>query len=99
VPDQSAPEKPAITLPRRSRYAMWLAMAAVVICVALAYVIDVRAAAGFLALALAGLAVLRMVSPAPGPYGISTRSRAFDVTALLIGAASVGFLGVFSPNL
>ncbi len=78
---------------------MWLAMAAVVISVALAYVIDVRAAAGFLAVALLGLAVLRMVGPAPGPYGISTRSRVFDVSVLLIGAAAVGFLGVFSPNL
>lgn len=73
---------------------MWLAMLAVAMTVALAVLDGARTASVFLALTLAALAVVRGISPAPGPYGISTRSRTFDVTILAIGSTVIGVLAL-----
>lgn len=94
-PEKQAPARP---VPRRSRIVMWLAMLAVGATVALAVLDGARTASLFLAGTLAVLAVVRGVAPAPGPYGISTRSRTFDVTILAVGATVIGVLALITQR-
>lgn len=72
-------------------------MAVIASTVALAYVLTVRTAVLFLAAALIAFAVVRAVSPAPGPYGISTRSRVFDTSILLVGAVVIAAIAISLP--
>lgn len=76
---------------------MWIAMLCVAATVALAFAIGPRPAVLFLAGAVGAMAVIRAVSPSPGPYGISTRSRVFDVTVMVIGAVVLAGLAITTP--
>lgn len=84
------------TLPRR-RTMMWVALLAIAAMVALAVLVGVRQGALCLAGALVVLAGIRMLSPAPGPYGITVRSRAFDTVILLAGAGAITSLVLTIP--
>lgn len=71
---------------RRSHTFMWIAMLAVIAVVVTAYALGVRPALLLLSGSLLAFAIVRAVSPSPGPYGISCRSRAFDMSLLAAGA-------------
>lgn len=94
--DEQAPAGPETTR-RRSRLMMWLAMVAIAATVAFAYAVSVRGAVLFLATSLLAFALVRAVSPAPGPYGISTRGRLFDTALLLVGAVVIAVIALSLP--
>lgn len=80
---------------------MWLALLVIIVTVVVPIVLPeqgVRVALLLLAASLLGFAVVRSVSPAPGPYGISIRSRAFDVTLFVAGAVVIAALTVMVPT-
>ena len=86
---------------RRARPVMWLAALVIAATVALAVLVDgngVRLALLFLATALVVFAIVRAVSPAPGPYGISVRSRTFDVTILVAFAVVIAGITLTLPR-
>lgn len=93
APAPAAPPRPG------AHTVMWVALAGIAVTVVLALTVGVRFAAFFFAAELAALAVLRAVRPAPGPYGISARSRTFDVSWLALLAAGIGLLAAFTANL
>lgn len=79
---------------------MWVAAAVIVATVALAVFVDnqgVRLALLFLSASLVVFAIVRAVSPAPGPYGISVRSRTFDVAMLVAFAVVVAGITLTLP--
>jgi hypothetical protein len=80
---------------------MWLAAAVILVTTALAVGVTnegVRIALLFLSAALVVFAVVRAVSRAPGPYGISTRSRTFDVTLLVAFAIAIASITLSLPT-
>lgn len=92
-PKTTPPVKPV----HRTRIMMWLAMLAVIATVVVSVVVGVRVALLLLAAVLLGLAIVRAVSPAPGPYGIAVRSRAFDVTLMVAGALLIAIVTLTLP--
>lgn len=95
---QQTPAAENDALPRRSHLVMWLAMLALVVVLVVALVVGARAAVLVLSASLLVLAVVRAVAPAPGPYGISTRSRAFDVTLLAAAAVFMAAVTLSLPS-
>lgn len=83
---------------QRSYLLMWSAMAAVAVMVALAVNIGVRQASLFLSVVLIVLAGIRAFSDEPGPYGITVRSRSFDIAILLLAAIVIAGLAVTIPT-
>lgn len=78
---------------------MWLAALACALTAVLAVVANSRVASLFLAAAVLVFAVVRAVSPSPGPYGLSTRSRVFDVTLLVVsGVVIAGLVISLAPG-
>lgn len=80
---------------------MWAAAAVILATVALAVFVDgngVRLALLFLSVSLVVFAVVRAVSPAPGPYGISVRSRTFDVAMLIAFAVVITGITLTLPT-
>lgn len=90
--------EPTPTTPPRRRIAMWLALSGVVLAVVLAFVVGARAAALLLAAELLVCALVRAIAGTPGPYGIASRSKAFDVSFLLLGAAVMAVLAITADN-
>ncbi|WP_156224201.1 DUF3017 domain-containing protein [Pseudactinotalea suaedae] len=84
----------------RTRLMMWLALLAIVVTVVISIVLDggVRPAMLLLSAVLLAFAVVRAVSPAPGPYGIAIRSRAFDITLFVAGALVIAALTLAIPT-
>lgn len=85
-------------IPRRSYWALWLAMAGVAVVLAFSVAFSVRLGVRLLAIELAALAVLRLASGDPGPAGLGARSRPFDA-AFLGGSAVLVAVMSFAPNL
>lgn len=73
---------------------MWLALVGVLAAIAVAVLVGPLEACLVLAGLLAVLAVVRLAARSPGPYGVSTRSRGFDVVVLLVAALVIGALAV-----
>lgn len=93
-PEEKTPARPV----HRSRIVMWLALAAIAATVVVSVVIGVRVGLLLLASVLGTFAIVRAASPAPGPYGISIRSRAFDVTLLAAGALLIAGVTISLPS-
>lgn len=91
-------EQSAVTPPHRTRIMMWLALAAIVATAVVALVVAVKIALLLLSAILLAFAVVRAVSPAPGPYGISIRSRAFDLTLLVTAAVVIAAVTLSLPT-
>lgn len=86
---------------RRTRVMMWLSAVVIAATVAVALLVEgtgVKLALLFLAASLCVFALIRAVSPAPGPYGISVRSRTFDVTLLLAFALVIAAITLTLPT-
>lgn len=67
--------------------------------VVLAVVAHPRLGALVLALHVAVLGVVRLVTAAPGPLGITARSRLFDVVFLWLGAAGIALMAITADSL
>lgn len=93
-PEDQTPVKPA----HRTRIMMWLGMAAIVGTAVVGFVVGVKAALLLLAGVLLLFAIVRAVRPAPGPYGISVRSRAFDITLLVVAALVIAGVTLSLPT-
>lgn len=72
-------------------------MLAVLATVAVAVTVGAQPAALLLAGVLVALAAVRALRPAPGPYGIANRGKAFDVGLLVAAAAIIAFLTLTIP--
>lgn len=79
---------------------MWLAMLVISATVAVAVAVDggVRPAMLLFSAALLAFAIVRAVSPAPGPYGIAVRSRVFDIALLVVGALLIAVVTLALPT-
>lgn len=84
---------------RQSHLLLWWALAGVLAVVVLALVAEPRLAGLVLAGHLLLLGLVRVVAPGRGPYGISSRSRAFDTTFLILGAIGIAVLSLTADNL
>lgn len=94
----SEPAPPPVRTPRRGRAVMWLAMLALLATVGVAVGVGAQPAALLLAGVLVVLAAVRALLPAPGPYGIATRGKLFDVAVLVAAAAVIAFLALTIPG-
>ncbi|WP_156252283.1 DUF3017 domain-containing protein [Pseudactinotalea terrae] len=86
-----------VTPRQRTRIMMWLALAAIIATAVVAWVVAVKVALLVLSGALLAFALVRAVSPAPGPYGISIRSRAFDITLMVAAAVLIAVVTLSLP--
>ncbi len=78
---------------------MWVALAWIVVAMVTMTVVGVRAGILVLAAELLVLGFVRAVSPAPGPYGITSRSRAFYVAILMLSGAGIVVLALTATGL
>lgn len=85
--------------PRQSHLVLWWALTGVVAVVLLALVAEPRIAGLVLAGHLLVLGGVRAFAPGRGPYGIASRSRAFDTTFLALGALGIAVLSLTADNL
>lgn len=76
---------------------MWIALAALVLAVAVTFVVGPRVGSVVLAAELVALGFVRAVSKG-APYGISARSRAFDVSVLMGGGVVILVLALTAQN-
>ncbi|MBK5250163.1 MAG: DUF3017 domain-containing protein [Actinomycetales bacterium] len=90
------PTQPA---PARTHAVMWMALAGVAAALVVAFTWGARPASVLLAVELLVLAFVRAVAPPPGPYGISARSRGFDVAFLFLGGAAMVVLALTADNI
>ncbi|UFU05631.1 DUF3017 domain-containing protein [Ruania halotolerans] len=96
----SRPPTPPAERGHWRRYAvMWFALIWLLAAFAVMLIEGARAGALVLAAELVVLGFVRAVSRAPGPYGITSRSRAFDVTILMLGGGGVAVLAVIASGL
>ena len=77
---------------------LWWVCAGVAVVVLLSIFASAWAGATTMAVLLAVGAIVRAVVPAPGPAAFVVRSRAVDVTVLLLLAVSVGVLAQLIPE-
>lgn len=89
---------PAGTLRRRRRPAMWVALAGIVLAVLATFALGPRVGGVVLAVELVALGFVRAVARR-APYGISARSRAFDVTVLMGGGVVIAVLALTAQNM
>lgn len=94
---KSARPDPSPAKPRT--WALWLALLGVVVVLAAGFIAGPRLAGIIMAVQLAGLGLIRLLLPRPGPYGISSRSKLFDVTFLWLGAAGTALMSLTATNL
>ena len=84
---------------RRSRRpAMWVALAGIVLVLLTTFIFGPRAGGVALAVELVALGFVRAVARR-APYGISARSRAFDVTVLMGGGVLTAVLALTAQNM
>lgn len=98
IPTPSARTKPE-PAPRQSHLVLWWAMGGVIAVVVLALLTEPRIAGLVLAGHLLLLALARVFARGRGPYGISSRSRVFDTTFLVLGAIGIAVLSLTADNL
>ncbi|WP_084480759.1 DUF3017 domain-containing protein [Ruania albidiflava] len=89
---------PAGTHRRRRRPAMWVALAGIVLALVVTFAFGPRAGGVALAVELVALGFVRAVAQR-APYGISARSRAFDVTVLMGGGVVLAVLALTAQNM
>ncbi|MGC0143611.1 DUF3017 domain-containing protein [Pseudactinotalea sp. Z1732] len=80
-------------------WALWWALGGVVVAVLLALMVGARVAGVAFAVHLGVLGAIRLALPAPGPLGISARSRLFDVAFLWLGAVGIALMALTADNL
>lgn len=85
--------------PRRPLWGLWVTLGGVVLLVVLAVLTNVRVAGVALAVHLAALGAWRLVAATPGPFGITVRSRLFDVAFLWLGAIGTAWMTLTADNL
>lgn len=83
---------------RRRRPAMWVALAGIVLALLTTFILGPRAGGVALAIELVALGFVRAVARR-APYGISARSRAFDVTVLMGGGVLMAVLALTAQNM
>lgn len=86
------------SLRRRRRPAMWVALAGIVLALLATFILGPRAGGVTLAIELVVLGFVRAVGRR-APYGISARSRAFDVTVLMGGGVLMAVLALTAQNM
>ncbi|HLS26045.1 MAG TPA: DUF3017 domain-containing protein [Beutenbergiaceae bacterium] len=85
--------------PHRPVWGLWLTLGGVAVVMVLAILTTVRAAGVVLAVHLAVLGAVRLVASSPGPFGITVRSRLFDVAFLWLGAIGIALMTLTADNL
>ncbi|UFU03882.1 DUF3017 domain-containing protein [Ruania suaedae] len=78
---------------------MWVALAWIVAAMVVMALVSVRTGCLVLAAELVVLGFVRAVAPQPGPYGITSRSRAFDVALLMLSGAGIAVLALTATGL
>ncbi|WP_243882245.1 DUF3017 domain-containing protein [Cellulomonas dongxiuzhuiae] len=109
APSEPAAEVPAEEIPLDPRSiaraslaagrnrSLWWTMSGIVASVAVAFVTDAVVGSYVLALLLLASAVVRAVTPAPGPVAVSVRSKPLDVAVLATGALALAVLASLLP--
>ena len=77
---------------------MWVALAGIVLALLATFILGPRVGGVAFAAELVVLGFVRAVSRRP-PYGISARSRAFDVTVLMGGGVLIAVLALTAQNM
>lgn len=77
---------------------MWVALAGIVLALLATFILGPRVGGVAFAGELVVLGFVRAVSRRP-PYGISARSRAFDVTVLMGGGVLIAVLALTAQNM
>ncbi|WP_165962686.1 DUF3017 domain-containing protein [Occultella glacieicola] len=93
----SAPADVPLPAQPRSHAVMWVALLAMVLIVAASFLVGARPASLMFAAELGVLAFVRAVAPRPGPYGISARSRGFDVAFLAVTGLVMATFAITAP--
>ncbi|MBD7918422.1 DUF3017 domain-containing protein [Cellulomonas sp. Sa3CUA2] len=76
---------------------LWWTMSGIVVSVGVAFLTDAVVGSYVLALLLVASAVVRAVTPAPGPVAVSVRSKPLDVAVLATGALALAVLASVLP--
>lgn len=92
--------QPAVDGPvrRPRRPAMWVALAGIALALLVTFILGPRAGGVALAVEMVALGFVRAVAHR-APYGISARSRAFDVTVLMGGGVLMAVLALTAQNM
>ncbi|SED66698.1 DUF3017 domain-containing protein [Ruania alba] len=78
---------------------MWIALAWLLAAFVVMIVEGARPGALVIASELVVLGFVRAVTRSPGPYGITSRSRAFDVAVLMLSGIGIGTLALIASGL